>query len=105
MKARRFFSGLLPWILAPGIAFGADKKPLAIAAVTRAEPVDFARDLIPFLNENCLACHSKTSAKAGLNMETPELLLKGGDSGPAIVPGHADDSLALQAAAHLDADL
>ncbi|MDB6175756.1 MAG: Planctomycete cytochrome [Chthoniobacteraceae bacterium] len=105
MNPRGFFLGLAPFLFGPITAIAADKTPIAIAAVTRAEPVDFARDLIPFLNENCLACHSKTSAKAGLNMETPELLLKGGDSGPAIVPGHADDSLALQAAAHLDSDL
>ena len=51
------------------------------------------------------SCHSQTTRKGGLNLETPELMLKGGENGPAIVPGHAGDSLALQAAAHLDDDL
>ncbi len=83
----------------------ADKAPLAIAEVQRAEPVNFERELLPFLSDNCLACHCQTTRKGGLNLETPELMMKGGENGPAIVPGHAGESLALQAAAHLDADL
>lgn len=86
-------------------ASAAEKGPLPIAEVQRKEPVNFDRDLLPFLNDNCLACHCKTTTKGGLNMETPELLLKGGESGPAIVPKKSMESLVLQAAAHLESDL
>ena len=99
----RAFRGLL--LLAAFTAHAAEKAPIAIADVQRAEPVHFEREVLPFLSDNCLACHSQTTRKGGLNLETPELMLKGGESGPAIVPGRGSESLALQAAAHLDADL
>ncbi len=71
-------------------ASAADKGPLPIADVQPKEPVNFDRDLLPFLNDNCLACHCKTTTKGGLNMETPELMLKGGETGPGIVPKKVD---------------
>jgi WD40 repeat protein len=84
-------------------------KPLAFfAAVFAAVPfagaadLDFYRDVYPFLKSNCIACHNKTTTKAGLNMESPELLLKGGDDGPALVPGKSSESLVVQASKHLN---
>ncbi len=102
MILARFF---LFFLSAALTTYAADKAPIAIAEVQRAEPVNFDREVFPFLSDNCLACHCQTTHKGGLNLETPELMLKGGENGPAIVPSHARDSLALQAAAHLDADL
>ncbi len=100
------FSRLSVLLLVSALAVrAADKNPLVIAEVQRAEPVNYEREVLPFLSDNCLACHSKTTAKGGLNLETRELMLKGGENGAAIVPGRASESLALQAAAHLDADL
>ncbi len=90
---------LLASIAAAGAA------PITIAPMERATPVDFEREVGPFLRDNCLACHCQTTTKGGLNLETPELMLKGGDTGPAIVAGKGAESLALQAAAHLDDDL
>ncbi|MGB8169480.1 MAG: c-type cytochrome domain-containing protein, partial [Chthoniobacteraceae bacterium] len=87
-----------------GSSFGAN-APIPIAELKRTESVSFDRDVLPFLNDNCLACHCQTTKKGGLNMETPELMLKGGENGAAIVPKKGADSLLLQAAAHLDADL
>jgi hypothetical protein len=63
-------------------------------------PVEFSRDLLPILRRNCLACHNATKAKADLNLETPELIRKGGESGPAAIPGQVEASLVFQAAAH-----
>ena len=82
-----------------------NKSSIAIAEISRAEPVNFDRDVLPFLSDNCLACHCKTTKKGGLDLESPALMLKGGENGPAIVPGKAADSPMLQAAAHLDEDL
>jgi WD40 repeat protein len=64
-----------------------------------AEP-DFFRDIYPFLQPNCIPCHNQTTAKAKLNLETPELMTKGGESGPALLPGHPEDSLIMLSAAH-----
>ncbi len=92
-------------LLVTASAASAAKAPIAIADVKRADAVDFDRDVLPFLNDNCLSCHCQTTRKGGLNLETPELMLKGGDTGPAIVPKRGTESLVLQAAAHLDDDL
>lgn len=75
---------------------------LPIADMKRTEPVDFEKEILPVLKNNCLACHNQTKAKAGLILETPQTILRGGDSGPAVVPGKPDESLLFKAAAHLD---
>ncbi|MGH9629838.1 MAG: DUF1501 domain-containing protein [Bryobacteraceae bacterium] len=46
----------------------------------------------PLLAKNCFSCHS-SSKMGGLEMTSRESLLKGGQSGPAIVPGDAQGSL------------
>jgi len=72
---------------------------LCITSVSAA-PVDFDRDVRPFLKDNCIACHNKTTTKGGLNMETPELMAKGGESDVGLIPGKGADSIIYQAAAH-----
>lgn len=72
---------------------------LAATAGPAAE-LDFYRDIYPFLKANCISCHNKTTTKADLNMESPELMKKGGESGPGIVPGRAAESLIVQASMH-----
>jgi len=76
----------------------ADEQP--VTPLQRTEPVDFHGEVLPFLRDNCLSCHSKSTTKGGLNLETPESMLKGGETGPGLVPGKAGESLILQAAAH-----
>lgn len=101
---KTFVRFTLTLLLTGSVVFAA-KAPIAVAEVNRATPVDFDRDIRPFLSDNCLSCHCQTTTKGGLNLETPELMLKGGDSGAAIVPQKGGDSLMLQAAAHEDDDL
>ncbi len=93
-------------LLAASSTAWAAKAPIAITEPSnRTTPVDFDREVRPFLSDNCLSCHCQTTTKGGLNLETPALMLKGGDTGPAIKPKAGADSLILQAAAHLDDDL
>ena len=91
------------WRLAPrrgrGIALA-----FALSAAASAAAVDFAKDIYPVLRKNCLACHNTTKSKANLNLESPQTMLKGGDGGPAIVPGKSAESLLYKASAHLDQD-
>ena len=84
------------------VAGSASAAPLTVAEVKRDTPVDFARDIHPLFKRSCLACHNTTKAKAGLNLESPQMILKGGDSGPAAVAGKAEESLLLITAAHRD---
>ncbi len=76
---------------------------LPIADIDRAVPVDFATEVHPLLKANCLACHNATQAQGNLVLESPAAMLKGGDSGPAVVPGKSSESLLLKVAAHQEA--
>ena len=96
-------SSLMAFTCALLLASAVAAAPLPIAALNRKTPVDFPSEVYPVLKSNCIACHNKTTTKGGLNMETPELMKKGGDTGTAIEPGKGKDSLLLQSAAH-DAD-
>jgi WD40 repeat protein len=80
-------------------------KTLPVADLKRDTPVDFEKEILPILKNNCLACHGESKPKGGLVLETPQTILKGGDSGPAVVPGKSAESLLLKAAAHQDAEM
>ncbi|MFN5300189.1 MAG: c-type cytochrome domain-containing protein, partial [Planctomycetaceae bacterium] len=56
----------------------------------------------PVLVENCQKCHGPAKQWAGLRLDSREAQLKGGDSGPAIVPGKPADSLLIKAVRELD---
>lgn len=80
---------------------GAGKPaPIEVAKLDRSTPVDFEKEILPFLSNSCLACHNKTKAKASLVLETPDDIRKGGDNGPAVVPGKSGESLMFAAASH-----
>ncbi len=89
---------VLSFLLTATIAAAA----LPVSEIKREAPVDFAREIYPTLKRNCLACHNSTKAKAALNLETPELILKGGENGPAAVAGQGAGSLLLKFASHKD---
>ena len=58
---------------------------------------DFARDVVPIVESQCLRCHNTAKAEGGLLLETYEDIMRGGDTGPPIVPGAPDRSpLVLQ---------
>jgi hypothetical protein len=51
-------------------------------------------DLVgPILQARCVACHGGT---AGLNLDSYEGVLTGGNFGPAIIPGNAEESLLVK---------
>ena len=64
--------------------------------------IQFQQHVAPLLAEHCFECHSHEGkrAKNGLMLDSRDSLLKGGDSGPAIVPGEPDKSLLMQAVLH-----
>jgi len=75
-----------------------------------ASPEDFEffeKNIRPLFAENCYKCHSAESekVKAGLLLDTREGLLKGGENGPAIVPGDPEKSLLIKAVRYTDKDL
>src|SRR5438445_1944068 len=78
----------------------AQRKPIAIAKNDPKTPVDFEKEILPILKNNCLACHNKTTTKAELILETPHDILKGGESGKVVVPKRSGESLLLKIASH-----
>ncbi|MFM8471561.1 MAG: DUF1549 domain-containing protein, partial [Limisphaerales bacterium] len=69
-------------------------------APTPAQVEFFEKNIRPVLAGECYECHSSAKKKGGLALDTREGLLKGGESGPALVPGQPDSSLLLQALRH-----
>jgi hypothetical protein len=62
------------------------------AAAQTANQVSFATDVAPILSQNCMQCHGQTPAMADLDLRSREGAIKGGQHGPAIVPGDAAGS-------------
>jgi hypothetical protein len=81
---------------------------LAHAAQPSPAQLQFFESRIrPLLADNCYKCHSQNSEKlkAGLRLDTRDGVLKGGDSGAAVVPGDPEKSLLIKAVRYTDADL
>ena len=84
----------------------------SVAAGVQAAPPDggadrlFATRVLPALKDKCFACHGGDPAKikGGFDLTSRDALLKGGDSGPAVVPGKPSDSPVVAAVARTDPD-
>jgi hypothetical protein len=79
---------------------------LILAAVSRvsATSVDAERDIWPILESRCLECHGPEKQKGSLRVDSRHALLKGGDEGPAVVPGHAAKSRLIELVSSTSAD-
>jgi len=64
----------------------------------------FESRIRPILSERCHGCHSSQVAepKGGLRLDTRQGVTRGGDSGPAVVPGKPLQSLLIAAVRHQD---
>jgi cytochrome c553 len=67
----------------------------------------FEKRVRPLLAANCYECHGAHAKKieGGLVLETAEGWLRGGDSGPVLVPGNPDESRLIRAVRYTDHDL
>jgi mono/diheme cytochrome c family protein len=67
----------------------------------------FEQRIRPLLADHCYSCHSQHAEKlkGGLLLDSAEGFLKGGDSGPAIIPGDPEKSLLIKAVSYTDPDL
>jgi mono/diheme cytochrome c family protein len=59
----------------------------------------------PLLDSRCVSCHGPDKVKGALRLDSRAATLKGGDNGPAVIPGKPDDSLLLLAVMHVKSDL
>src|SRR6266496_2697425 len=74
---------------------------------TKAQLEFFENKIRPIFAENCYKCHSpaKGKIKGGLELDWKGGWERGGDSGPAIVPGDPEKSPLIKAVRYTDADL
>ena len=80
----------------------------AMLIVARAETPSerhFIEKVKPLLESRCVSCHGTDKVKGGLRLDSRAAALKGGDAGPALIPGKPADSLLLQAVMHSKKDL
>mgnify|MGYP001065376982 CR=1 FL=1 len=82
----------LPFVLRAIPARGDDTAAIA----------HFEKSIRPLIVEKCQSCHGEKQAKASLRLTDRDSLLKGGDSGPAVVPNDPRESLLVQAVRYLD---
>ena len=66
------------------------------AAAGQSEQPVTQHDVIPILLRRCTVCHGPRQREGGLDLRTKASMLKGGKSGPALVPGKPEDSLLLK---------
>ena len=66
--------------------------------------IDFTKEIKPIFENSCLNCHGRGRDKGSLKLDTRETLLKGGDSGPAIVVGKSADSYLIELVQGFDPD-
>ena len=85
---------------------------LFASTASAAEPVEFfERKIRPLLVQHCAKCHGDAKAtkgkepKGGLRTDGRAALLKGGDNGPAVVPGDLAKSKLIEAVRYANTDL
>ncbi|MDB5331713.1 MAG: hypothetical protein JWP03_2864 [Phycisphaerales bacterium] len=84
---------------APGSGEAAPSDPAGVAF--------FEKKIRPLLVQQCYKCHSATSEKlkGGLYLDSRDGALAGGETGPAVTPGHPEKSLLIEAVKYSNSDM
>src|SRR4051794_3455698 len=80
----RAFLVLLPILATAPLASGVDAAAL------------WATKVQPIFDVNCVKCHGPLEQKNGLELDTPQAVLKGSEDGAVIVPGKPEESALFQ---------
>jgi cytochrome c553 len=93
----------IPWLLAAG----ATSAPASAVAASDEQPANgkleaeqeefFEAKVRPLLVAHCLECHGVDKHKAGLRLDRRDVMLKGSETGPVVVPGKPDLSPLIEA--------
>ena len=88
---------------APAPALASSSAPAAAPDPAGLE--FFEKRIRPLLAEHCYECHSaEKKTKGGLRLDNRDGWSRGGDSGPAVLPGNLDDSPLIKAVRYRDKD-
>jgi cytochrome c553 len=92
-EVARLLSTAVPMVLAASAA-GADATSFEF----------FEKRVRPVLVERCYECHGEKKQKGGLRLDSAAAVLKGGDSGAALVPGKPEESRLVKGISWSDPD-
>ena len=91
-----------------GSAFAAldESAPPAAQPITAEQRDFFEKKIRPVLVDKCYKCHAENSdkIKGGLTLDTREGARRGGENGPAVVPGDLKESLLIEAIRYANKD-
>ena len=98
MRGEAVALGLLAGMLA-----GCSPSAVSRPRVTQNDPANpefYTQAVLPVFQSDCYRCHGWMNHRGGLNLETRDAMLKGGKSGPALVPGDPEKSLLVRLIRH-----
>ncbi|MFM7152024.1 MAG: DUF1549 domain-containing protein, partial [Gemmataceae bacterium] len=87
-------------VIPAALLIGLALVPPARSATPTDETAFFEKKIRPLLLARCMSCHDDKKARGGLRLDSRQAMLRGGDSGPALVPGKPDQSLLIKAVHH-----
>ena len=95
------------WIWSGALVLSAFQLEAGPAQASSEQLEFFETRIRPIFAEHCYQCHSAQAEKlkGGLRLDQPDLLLKGGKSGPEILPGDPDGSRLIRAVRYSDTHL
>jgi hypothetical protein len=91
---------LLPLLAATaGFAASGDAQTANGSSIPSDQLDFFEKKIRPVLADKCYKCHAEDAEKikGGLTLDTREGIRRGGDNGPAVVPGELKESLLIEA--------
>src|SRR5262245_36527930 len=93
---------MLKLLLSLGICVAAVANVATAAELTPDQQKFFESEVRPLLAEKCQKCHGSKEQNGSLRLDSLKPMLAGGDSGPAVVPGHPEQSLLVKAVRYDD---
>src|SRR5437867_9117889 len=104
MRRLAFLVLLSAGLAAPALFARLTPQQIAALPPPTQRPVSFKNDVKPIIEARCIKCHARGRSKGGFHLDNRELLLKGGESGPAIVPGKSQESYLIELVSGVDPD-
>ena len=86
-----------PSVADPSAVCAGESPQAAGGKADAAQEEFFESKVRPILADNCLECHGAEKHKGGLRLDVRAAMLKGGDTGPAVLPGNPDESPLIEA--------
>ncbi len=71
-------------------------RPANLPAPTDPKTTAFDSRVLPVFNDYCVQCHGPDKAKGRLRLDSAKNLFQGGQAGPVIQPGSAEQSLLIK---------